>query len=436
MKKLNDYESEFHRLIENTDTPEHIKSLLSFFIDSKNRDSEVADFLYETKDDISPELSNVYLFFLKENAPLKWFMLVSTVYEEKIEDSMLYIKSIEQCFKKGFEVEYLDECQKNTSSFQEFQDLIQQKKKNRKEPEPPSEQDVQKPLKPSQSAQQESMYHIENSVLQADNSSLRKLLESNVEELSNLRMELMNLQKKNFSYRRSSLHLEVEVQSLKKENSHLSSLYKLSEKKLASFRKMYHALEAEFDSIKQKYDDMNREKADWQSRYNELLNRYNEIESQYSLLQEQVSSVNFSADQSSEDLSEDFMREMNEEIAQNTEDGMNASEEEIEEEMDYDPSELIPMEPDNQEIKSHRSLLQRLISGFKDREFSKMPIQEQEGRIFIKMLELDFSKDKIKLISNTLKTNKKMKRVELYHLIEKNLSYDQYEKYCNSVSAA
>jgi hypothetical protein len=84
----------------------------------------------------------------------------------------------------------------------------------------------------------------------------------------------------------------------------------------------------------------------------------------------------------------------------------------------------------------HRSFFRKLIEQFKDREFDHMPVHEQTGRIFTKMVERDFPKDTIKLVSDTLRANKKMKRVELYRLVERNGSPDECEKYCKSIGVA
>ena len=123
---------------------------------------------------------------------------------------------------------------------------------------------------------------------------------------------------------------------------------------------------------------------------------------------------------------------MNEELHRNTA----AIMDEAEDEDDIDPSAIISMESDHDEIKTHRSFFRRLIDQFKDREFNHLPVHEQTGRIFTKMVERDFPKDTIKIVSDTLKANKKMKRVELYRLVALDASPDECERYCRQIGAA
>lgn len=455
MRKEEDFKLKFQELINSEDTPDHIRFLLSCCLESDKPDLDVWSFVYEVKDDISPELADVFEFFLQKGASLKWFMLLITVYEEKIVDSMLYMKLFRDCFVNGLDVEVLDECQKNTSDFQEFQKLIKA--------------ELQK------DHPRESIHNSEFAALQQDNASLRALLDAHVKELSKLRMEFMELQKENFGYRRQSMHLENELQSLKKDNEHLSSLKRLSERKVESVQKlcgslkrindelsasvketdgkkdgineeMYRVLENEFTAMKEKYEAAIQKNSSLESEYSALRNEKYAIDKKCQSLLAENKDMGIRCKKLAEELEEErakkdfnddtdsFIKEMNEELHKNTISIMREADEE--EENDFEPSELVSMVPDEQEINTHRSFFRKLIDQFKDREFTLMPVHEQTGRIFTKMIERDFPKDTIKLVSETLKANKKMKRVELYRMVEKNASPDECERYCKNIGAA
>lgn len=482
----NTYKAKFEEIINSQDTSEQIRSVFSCCIDNDNPDIGVWSYLFEIKDDISPDLAVVFSFFLQRKAKLKWFMLITTVYDEKIEDPMCYMELIEQGFENGLDIEFLDDCQKNTSDFKGFEKMVSEKM-NFSDGSAEVEVSDQNPV-----------HSFEISSIQQDNDSLKALLDSHIKELSSLRMENMELQKECFDLRKSSLSLESEMQSLKKDyeqskkdNQHLLSANKLSSMKIISIQKlcdtlkkvntgllfpdmeiaenkikeseeMYHMLEEEFASMKSKYEASLETNAVLESQLSSLRNDKHELDKKYQALVlenketelrcrelyeelEKVKSqlITESHDRPSDeeirrfeeadndDYTDDFIREMNEELRKDTSSIMNDIEED-----DFDQSELISMISDKQEIKKHRSLFRVLLDKFRDREFTRMPAHEQKGMIFTKMVEKEFPKPTIKLVSETLKANKKMKRVELYRLISQNASPDECERYCKAVGAA
>ena len=64
-----------------------------------------------------------------------------------------------------------------------------------------------------------------------------------------------------------------------------------------------------------------------------------------------------------------------------------------------------------------------------EKYFNKRPRQEQENRIFIKMMDMAFSKDKMQLIKINL--NETVSCVELYRLISRDPSEDDSREFFN-----
>lgn len=399
---------------------------------------------------------------------------------------MIYMNLLKESFEAGLDVEFLDDAQKNTSNYQEFEMVVRDK----------LNKSASKPLALPKKEKAENSFEIK--VLKEDNTSLKALLDSHMKELTQLRIDFMDLQKESFLYHKSSIHLETEVNSLRKDNQHLSTQKRLSDKKIQSVQsfcdslkkmneelsaslramesasssvseEMYHTLENEFSVIKGRYDEtveklnftekelssLRNEKSSLEKKYQALVIENQETQLRCKELFENLEkerkknkpvsgqSFDFSAEAPSDaeiarfetpsdDYTDSFINEMNEELHRNTV----AIMDEAEDEDDIDPSAIISMESDHDEIKTHRSFFRRLIDQFKDREFNHLPVHEQTGRIFTKMVERDFPKDTIKIVSDTLKANKKMKRVELYRLVARDASPDECERYCRQIGAA
>ena len=489
MRTIDDFRKEFTSLVESPDTPEHLKSLLSCILDSFIGDSETWKFIYDIKDNLSSELASVFEFFVKKEASLKWFMLLFTVYEEKIEDAMPYMRLFEKAFDLNVDVEVLDNCQRITADYKGCEEMLRpymEENEPEKNMVTETKEDMVNESLPAETEKQKNN-NSEYAALKRDNESLSQILDAHMKELTTLRAEIIELQKESFEYKRSSLNLESELDSLRKGNQQLMLTNRMSEKKLISIQKLCDSLKKmnaelsatireaenhteavdpeelaklkeELARVQDEYQNtladktvlestnehLNEQKNAIDKKYQALFVENRELKTKCRLLEEtieQLKEQKKSSDMPSEDeleryassdaYSDDFLREMNEELRNE----LSGNKEEVEVN-DYDPRDLISMQPDEQEIKTHRSFFRRLIDQFKDREFTRMPVHEQEGRIFTKLVEREYPKETIKLISETLRANKKMERVELYHMVERNASPADCEKYLKSINAA
>ena len=93
-----------------------------------------------------------------------------------------------------------------------------------------------------------------------------------------------------------------------------------------------------------------------------------------------------------------------------------------EEVIDYDPKDVISMVPNEGVILEQRSFFGRIFDKFRDREFLKKSITEQNNMLFLKLINICEKKD-FKHISEVLKNpNSNIRRIDLYHLIENGCS--------------
>ena len=385
MRKVEEIKNKFREILNSEDVPEHIITLLSYAVKSGNLDVDTLMFIYDIKDNITPELSSILCDLIEKNAPLKWLMLVITVYEEKIDKTMDYMDFLQVCFDKGIDVGLLDEMQKTTSTYEEFYEAVCDKEQDRifghKQTVPNlGIEDTGSILGNGKAA--------EVSAVQKDNETLKGLLNTHMEEITKLRSDIFYLQRDAFEQKRCSLSLETEVSELQKENKQLTNAKRMIEKRLASMENLCDSLKKLNEKLRIEYDDLMSEKSVleeansglWEEKKkaeqenqtiyaenkelkneilrleNELKENQNKNESHY---EDSVSSSDeiFESDDSNI-YTESFMQEMNEELQSNIYHIM--QEEEIDD--DFGPSGIISMVPDTDQIMTHRSLFIRILN--------------------------------------------------------------------------
>ena len=375
---IDSLKDEFNNVINSDSVPEYIKTLFSTCVEQDISNPEIWRFLYDIKDNISSDLSDEFVYYLKNNASLQWFMILITIYEEKIEDTMRYFDLVKKGYNAGLDANFIDKCQKNTFSYLDCEKLIMEEINKNEDisEEIESENDLEEKSlnKETLDITPEDVENVEITHLKSVNSSLKKMLDDNMSELEQLQTELFTMKKE----------IERKYQKLYVEHMELTSKYK---------------------DLKESNDTgMSFEPVDAPSDHD--ISLYN-----------------------------DDINESNEGIYMNIEDIEASTDNDI----DYNEADVISMIPDAKtkaEIKEHRSIFVKLINKFRDREFIHMPFHEQQGKIFTRMMKLDFPKDTIKLVSSTLNSNKDKVSLELYHMVERNATPEECEMYCKSFNAA
>ncbi|MCI8379852.1 MAG: hypothetical protein HFH72_15325 [Lachnospiraceae bacterium] len=95
---------------------------------------------------------------------------------------------------------------------------------------------------------------------------------------------------------------------------------------------------------------------------------------------------------------------------------------------------MIPIVNGIESIREKSSIFARLFSRHHEKAFMKKSLSEQEGSIFVKMMELKFDKDKVSLVKRMIHGDAKISAVELYKLVSKNPSIEELNLYCNSAT--
>lgn len=461
----------FNRIIHSDDTPDYIKNLFSICIEQNVSDFELLRLIYDFKDNLSDELSKEFEFYLKDSAPLKWFMLLITVYEEKIDNTMKYVELIKRGYLANLNVGFIDDCLKYTPNFSECEKVIMDEiKKNKDVSEVIEEDEI---IEVSENDEEDidsidNVSSIEINHLKNVNKSLKKMLDEHMEELDNLQTEIFSLKKEIYTYKSDITSYESKVDSLTKENKGLSLNNRMIENRIKNLQNQCNILkkineeltqsadeiddnriielENQIEELKQENNTITTDKKEVERKYQELYvehmdltAKYNDLEESYKKNKVQLSAQNGNNSRNEAPKLIGFDVQDNSESVYMDINAFDSDIDDSDDDIDYDIADvksMIPDEKTKQEILEHRSLFVKLFNKFKDREFTRMPLHEQKGKIFTRMMSMDFPKDTIKLVSSTLNSNKDKVSLELYHMIERNATPEECEMYCKSVNAA
>lgn len=99
------------------------------------------------------------------------------------------------------------------------------------------------------------------------------------------------------------------------------------------------------------------------------------------------------------------------------------------EEIDYGYEDMKELTDNSADFKLKSNFFMDFMLKHSEKYFNKRPRQEQENRIFIKMMDMAFSKDKMQLIKSNL--NETVSCFELYRLISRDPSEDDIRDFFN-----
>ena len=385
-------------------------------------------------------------------------MLLITIYEEKIEDPMRYISLVRKSYNAGLDVSFIDQCQKNTFSYIECEKLVMNEINNiddtseeiEIESEAGNEAEIESEIDKEESydVTPSDVADIEITQLKSVNKSLKNMLDENMKELEQLQTELFTLKKELFTYKNDITSYETKVEMLTKENKDLSLNKRIIEKRLDNIQNQCNILkrinvelsesaeeivedksnelESRINELEQQNENFATDKKEIERKYQELYVEHMNLSSKYNELKEENNNKVSQYDDIDISIENQYMDI--EELDGSADD-----------EIDYDETDVVSMILDDKikdEITVHRSIFAKLINKFRDHEFTHMPFHEQQGKIFTRMMKLDFPKDTIKLVSSTLNSNKDKVSLDLYHMVERNATPEECEMYCNSFNVA
>ena len=105
------------------------------------------------------------------------------------------------------------------------------------------------------------------------------------------------------------------------------------------------------------------------------------------------------------------------------------------EELDYDPSDLIEIKNNKNEVKKYSNFFMNFIARHFEKRFANKSIAEQDNLIFIKLMENDYEQDTVRAVKSAMKNNQELSRVDLYRLVTGRKSDNEICSFCTAVSA-
>lgn len=378
-------------------------------------DEELLDFLYHS--DFLSQITENSLPFIKrlyeDDAQIEWFYLVQKIFEEVNDSVDAYVSLLEQCYSSGIELSIIEQAldcngQSDIAFFQEK--MAPYLKKQEKEDTNPQE---------------------ESAILAEHFDRMSSLLQEAYERIcENKKLEMT---------------MKVQIASLERNNNFVNRLLERERKKNADFFMRVQELEEENDTLQENVAILKEQIEVDKKRESEQGMKADRVFSQ----ETETVEIMKEADSGNE-LEAAWENALNDD-----EDDLNMPEE-VEEEEDYssisfvavesdqkedEPDEIvsseIPDEPyvysDVKNVSSGEEVIKRKskwffghLFGHSKKNFLKKSRKDQEGLIFIKMMELHFPIDKSKIVKEGLSDlGDKVSCFELYRLICKNPSNDE-----------
>lgn len=378
-------------------------------------DEELLDFLYHS--DFLSQITENSLPFIKrlyeDDAQIEWFYLVQKIFEEVNDSVDAYVSLVEQCYSSGIELSIIEQAldcngQSDIAFFQEK--MVPYLKKQEKEDTNPQE---------------------ESAILAEHFERMSSLLQAAYERIR--------------EYKKLEMTMKMQIASLERNNNFGNRLLERERKKNADFFMRVQELEEENDTLQENVAILKEQIEVDKKRESEQGMKADRVFSQ----ETETVEIMKEADSGNE-LEAAWENALNDD-----EDDLNMPEE-VEEEEDYssisfvavesdqkedEPDEIvsseIPDEPyvysDVKNVSSGEEVIKRKskwffghLFGHSKKNFLKKSRKDQEGLIFIKMMELHFPIDKSKIVKEGLSDfGDKVSCFELYRLICKNPSNDE-----------
>lgn len=378
-------------------------------------DEELLDFLYHS--DFLCQITEQSLPFIKqlyeENARIDWFYLVQKVYEEVSECADEYVKLVKQSFFHGMDVSHVEQLLEDAgwTDISVFQEKISSYIGNSIPNE--TEENIQK----RQNIIEE-QYEKMSVLLQES----YEIIRSDKKQEMSLKMQIISLQKsQDFTNkllereRKKNTDFFLRIQELEDENVLLQKNVEM----------LKEALQTEEDHERQQSEEA--EDTFFEAEY-ENTSSYNNFDDVWenALNDDDADIEATDPEQDDEDYSEvSFVTE--EETVQEVE--SDEMEDIAASELPADPyqySDVKNITSDEEVIKKKSKWFLGHLFGYSKKNFLKLPRVGQEGKIFIKMMELHFSLEQTRIVKEGLiACGDKVPCFDLYKLVCKKPSKDE-----------
>lgn len=432
---LNEYRSRLQVLAEkaNAEGRHKLSEFTLRLLNQENPDLKVLDAIFKYYDSISDSDSVVYNFFLDHKANVEWFYFAGFLSDQRGNVSD-YFDILKECFEKKIKVDKLYQFEKQSDNIEKFAELVKKEISNT------FDENFDREI-----PQTEYIQH-----LIEENNMLNNRLDKALNDLDSVRTEQKSMLEKSVSDKQVLINCKSENEQLRKEIRKLNLSVEIAKKKYASQSSMIEQLSGINDILTAENETIQKQTEELSLKYQRLLQestmntdiitdlniKISELQSQLkeSLIpQESMDQVqtDYSAIEQQPEYGYDF--DVENEI---TESFPPESEFDPEpEELDYDPSDLIEIKNNKNEVKKYSNFFIDFIARHFEKKFANKSIAEQDNLIFIKLMENDYEQDTVRAVKSAMKNNQELSRVDLYRLVTGRKSDNEICSFCTAVSA-
>ena len=432
---LNEYRSRLQVLAEkaNAEGRHKLSEFTLRLLNQENPDLKVLDAIFKYYDSISDSDSVVYNFFLDHKANVEWFYFAGFLSDQRGNVSD-YFDILKECFEKKIKVDKLYQFEKQSDNIEKFAELVKKEISNT------FDENFDREI-----PQTEYIQH-----LIEENNMLNNRLDKALNDLDSVRTEQKSMLEKSVSDKQVLINCKSENEQLRKEIRKLNLSVEIAKKKYASQSSMIEQLSGINDILTAENETIQKQTEELSLKYQRLLQestmntdiitdlniKISELQSQLkeSLIpQESMDQVqtDYSAIEQQPEYGYDF--DVENEI---TESFPPESEFDPEpEELDYDPSDLIEIKNNKNEVKKYSNFFMNFIARHFEKKFANKSIAEQDNLIFIKLMENDYEQDTVRAVKSAMKNNQELSRVDLYRLVRGRKSDNEICSFCTAVSA-
>lgn len=389
---LNEYRSRLQVLAEkaNAEGRHKLSEFTLRLLNQENPDLKVLDAIFKYYDSISDSDSVVYNFFLDHKANVEWFYFAGFLSDQRGNVSD-YFDILKECFEKKIKVDKLYQFEKQSDNIEKFAELVKKEISNT------FDENFDREI-----PQTEYIQH-----LIEENNMLNNRLDKALNDLDSVRTEQKSMLEKSVSDKQVLINCKSENEQLRKEIRKLNLSVEIAKKKYASQSSMIEQLSGINDILTAENETIQKQTEELSLKYQRLLQestmntdiitdlniKISELQSQLkeSLIpQESMDQVqtDYSAIEQQPEYGYDF--DVENEI---TESFPPESEFDPEpEELDYDPSDLIEIKNNKNEVKKYSNFFMNFIARHFEKKFANKSIAEQDNLIFIKLMEMIMSR--------------------------------------------
>lgn len=432
---LNEYRSRLQVLAEkaNAEGRHKLSEFTLRLLNQENPDLKVLDAIFKYYDSISDSDSVVYNFFLDHKANVEWFYFAGFLSDQRGNVSD-YFDILKECFEKKIKVDKLYQFEKQSDNIEKFAELVKKEISNT------FDENFDREI-----PQTEYIQH-----LIEENNMLNNRLDKALNDLDSVRTEQKSMLEKSVSDKQVLINCKSENEQLRKEIRKLNLSVEIAKKKYASQSSMIEQLSGINDILTAENETIQKQTEELSLKYQRLLQestmntdiitdlniKISELQSQlkeFLIPQESMDQVqtDYSAIEQQPEYGYDF--DVENEI---TESFPPESEFDPEpEELDYDPSDLIEIKNNKNEVKKYSNFFMNFIARHFEKKFANKSIAEQDNLIFIKLMENDYEQDTVRAVKSAMKNNQELSRVDLYRLVTGRKSDNEICSFCTAVSA-